>query len=120
MTFQNRKKLLLTLDGSDRGLQIIKVPEEFTETRKKEVKQAFDDAISRLARAGIASDRVTPCTVVGTSSRAEAIEEFARKNDCGLIVMGRKGPSRTDEFALGRVTNKVIQLAQNPTLWVVP
>jgi hypothetical protein len=37
----------------------------------------------------------------------------------GTIVMGRKGYSEVGEFELGRVTNKVIQLAGTMAVWVV-
>ncbi|MFC1880277.1 universal stress protein [Thermodesulfobacteriota bacterium] len=43
----------------------------------------------------------------------------AKQDSFGTIVMGRRGHSSVREFFVGRVTNKVIHLAIDRTVWVV-
>jgi nucleotide-binding universal stress UspA family protein len=57
--------------------------------------------------------------VAGASSRAGAIAAEARQNGYGTIVMGRRGHSRVRDFFIGRVTNKVIHVARDRTVWIV-
>jgi nucleotide-binding universal stress UspA family protein len=45
--------------------------------------------------------------------------EEARNSSCGTIVMGRRGLSRVEEFFMGRVSKKVLQLAKWNAVWVV-
>jgi nucleotide-binding universal stress UspA family protein len=39
--------------------------------------------------------------------------------DVGTIIMGRRGLSRTQDFFMGRVTNKVVYLAREKSVWIV-
>ncbi|UCD80927.1 MAG: universal stress protein, partial [Desulfobacterales bacterium] len=57
--------------------------------------------------------------IVGVQSRAEAIVNEARKQNYGTIVMGRRGLSQVKSFFIGRVTNKVIYLVKDRSVWVV-
>jgi nucleotide-binding universal stress UspA family protein len=52
-------------------------------------------------------------------SRAEAIVKEAREGDYGTIVLGRRGLSKVQEFLLGRVSNKVINIIRRRALWIV-
>ncbi len=57
--------------------------------------------------------------ITGVSSRAGAIVEEAKRGGCGTIVMGRRGLSKVEEFFMGRVSNKVINLARDMAVWLV-
>jgi nucleotide-binding universal stress UspA family protein len=72
-----------------------------------------------LGKAGVKGDQVSTKVVTGVASRAKAIVEEARKGGYGTIVMGRRGLSRLEEFYMGRVSNKVLQLAKEMAVWVV-
>ena len=95
-------------------------PSGFVRERKKEIEPVFADAKSRLAKAGFPSGRVKVEMISGVRSRAEAIAAKADRENYGVIVMGRKGLTRTEDFSMGRVTYKVVQLATHPTIWIVP
>jgi nucleotide-binding universal stress UspA family protein len=45
--------------------------------------------------------------------------EEAQKNGFGTIVIGRRGLSKVRQFMMGRVSNKVLQLARDLAVWVV-
>ena len=55
----------------------------------------------------------------GMGSRAGAIIEQAKLGGYGTIVLGRRGLSKIPEFFIGRVSNKVIQMAKERAVWIV-
>ena len=68
---------------------------------------------------GFKDDDISTKTVTGALSRAGAIVHEAKQGGYGTIVVGRRGLSKVQEFFMGRVCNKVIQLAKEHTVWVV-
>jgi nucleotide-binding universal stress UspA family protein len=92
----------------------------------KELEQAgsgidavFAEATKRLVEAGMEAARVSRKVVKGASSRAGAIVEEVEKGGFDTVVVGRRGLSKVQEFFMGRVSNKVIHLAKDKTVWVV-
>ncbi len=81
--------------------------------------EVFERAFMILEEHGVARDLVKTKVVSGVSSRAAAILDVASAEGCKTVVMGRRGLSRVEEFFMGRVSNKVIQLAKNHTVWIV-
>jgi nucleotide-binding universal stress UspA family protein len=79
----------------------------------------FEEATNRLLKGGVAPGRVAEKVVKGASSRAGAIADEAAHGDYDTIVVGRRGLSKVQEFFMGRVSNKVIHLAKDKTVWVV-
>ena len=79
----------------------------------------LEEAIDRLERAGLKRDRISTEIRSGAPSRAEAIVEEARSSGYGTIVVGRRGLSRVEEFFMGRVSKKILQLAKWTAVWVV-
>ncbi len=74
----------------------------------------------RLERAGFTPDKVEQLLIEGAASRAASIVEAAREGGFGTIVMGRKGLSDLSDFAMGRVTQKVLQASRGLAVWVIP
>jgi len=89
------------------------------EQAEKTIQEVFEKANGKFAKAGLDSDRVTTKIVTGATSRAKAIVEEAQAGGYGTIVVGRRGLSRVEEFYMGRVSSKVIQLAKEMAVWVV-
>ena len=93
---------------------------------QKEEAQIAEDArkylsvqSENLKKAGINSDFVI-LKATETSEIAEAILDYAEKNNIDLIVMsthGRSGPSR---WAFGSVTDKVVRTSSIPVLTIAP
>ncbi len=87
---------------------------------EKEIMQAlFDRRIRSLQKFGVDASRIRTRIVTGVDSRAGAVLAEAEKEDCGTIVLGRKGLSRVQEFLLGRVCSKVLEKARKQAVWVV-
>lgn len=67
----------------------------------------------------ISPERITARVLTGVRSRASSVIEDARKGGYGTIAVGRKGLSEVTDFSMGRVTNKLIQLAKDEILIIV-
>jgi len=93
--------------------------EKELEEAGKGMESVFADATKRLLRAGLAPARINEKMVRGSSSPAGVILEEAEQGGYDTIVVGRRGLSRVQEFFMGRVSNKIIQLAKDKTVWVV-
>lgn len=92
---------------------------EWLETMKREIDPAMEEAKGRLINAGFTSSRVTTKIISGKRSRAKALVEEAKEGGYGTIVMGRRGLSAVQDFFMGRVTNKVLHMADNMAVWIV-
>lgn len=97
-------------------------PEEYRqrliEEAESQIKPAFDKAIERLNAAGIKPERITTKVISGVTSRAGTIFDEAMRQGYGTVVIGRKGLSNIEEFDMGRVTSKLIQLSGSIALWI--
>ena len=98
-------------------------PEEYRqrliEEAENQIRPSFDAAIRILVSSGIEREKISTKVISGVTSRAGAIFEEALREGYGTVVVGRKGLSNVDEFDMGRVTGKLIQLAGGIALWVV-
>jgi len=79
----------------------------------------FDYAKTRLIDSGITQNQINTQIITGAKSRSGAIVKEAKQCGYGTIVVGRRGISNVNDFFMGRVSNKVIQLASRNTVWVV-
>ena len=86
---------------------------------KEMIEPVFQEATQRLEAAGYAPDRVHHEVVSGADSRAMGLIQFARQNDIGTLVMGRRGLSRVEDFLMGRVGHKIVNTVRNRAVWIV-
>jgi nucleotide-binding universal stress UspA family protein len=93
---------------------------ELVQQAKEDMKVVFENTKARLVKAGLEADKVTSKIIADVTSRAGAIVDEAKQGGYGTIVAGRRGLSRVEEFLMGRVSNKVTQLAKEMAVWVVP
>lgn len=89
------------------------------EESENEIRPAFEKATARLIAAGVKPDRIATKVISGVASRAGAIVEEARQGGFGTIVVGRKGLTKVEEYDMGRVSQKLTQMAGSMALWVV-
>lgn len=86
---------------------------------EKEMEILFKQCIEKMEKKGVDVSRISSKIVPGVYSRAGAIFGEAQEGGYGTIVMGRRGLSRVEEFVMGRVSSKVLQLAEEMAVWVV-
>jgi nucleotide-binding universal stress UspA family protein len=101
------------------GIAHLFLPKESLEDAETEANTVFDNAKRCLEDAGFTSGQMSTKLVSGVSSRAEAIVKEARDGDYGTIVLGRRGLSKVQEYLLGRVSNKVINVIRRRAVWIV-
>ncbi len=95
-----------------------RVGEEVDKSRE-EMKEVFKEARNCLVSAGFAPERVDCRIMEQVGSRSGAIVSEADQGGYDTIVVGRRGLSKVQEFIMGRVGSKVIQLAKKKAVWVV-
>ncbi|ABW67134.1 universal stress protein [Desulfosudis oleivorans] len=95
------------------------MPPELVDVLRKGIETHFAELREKLATSGFEAERILEHIVTGVSSRAEAIVAEAEAQDCSTIVVGRRGVSRVQEFFMGRVGNKVVQVGRDFTVWIV-
>lgn len=83
------------------------------------IQPVFQEAKRRLENAGYKPNRIHSEVVSGAESRAMAMIQFARQNDIGTLIMGRRGLSRVEDFIMGRVGHKIVNTVRNRAVWIV-
>ncbi len=94
-------------------------PVKYREFTRKEMTAELTSARKKLVDLGFKPHQISFEQISGVASRAGAIVAEAKQNSYGTIVMGRRGLSRVRDFFIGRVTNKVIHLARDRTVWII-
>lgn len=72
-----------------------------------------------LLEAGIPEVQLKTKVVDGTRDAASDILKEAKSNNCGTLVLGRRGHSGVKEFFMGSVTRKVLQGCAGMAVWLV-
>ena len=73
-----------------------------------------------LLEAGLREDQITKKLVDGSPSAAADILEEMKTSKAGSLFMGLHGYSNVEEFAMGSVTRKVLNQAEDMAVCVVP
>jgi len=118
----SKAKLIYVIRGkenNDPKIQRLYSPAKFTDTALKQMTAHLSLAGERLVDLGFKPHQISTELISGATSRARAIVTEAQRNEFGTIVMGRRGHSRARDFFIGRVTNKVIHLARDRTVWII-
>ena len=89
------------------------------EEARKSLEPAFHDARKVLLQAGFPPGKITEHVQSGVSSQAGGILDYAEREGYGTIVVGRRGLTKVQEFFMGSVSSKVVQLARDRAVWVV-
>jgi nucleotide-binding universal stress UspA family protein len=85
----------------------------------KLLEPSFDSARAALISNGVDPSAINQKIVSGTTNPAHAIIEEAEEGEYTTIVVGRRGLAKVEEFVMGRVSNRVIHMAKDRTVWVV-
>ncbi len=83
------------------------------------MRPSFEHARQILAAGGVDPARIQEKIARGAGNSAHAILQEAEEGGYDTIVVGRRGLSSVEEFAMGRISRRVIHLAKNKTVWVV-
>lgn len=125
----NRGRNTFTLFHAIRGIPINYegmeeiFPDEYRQQllddAERNIRPALKVAEAKLRRLDISPERICSKIIAGVGSRAATIMDEARRGGYGTIIMGRRGITEVQDFTMGRVTNKVVQIARDYTLSIV-
>lgn len=93
--------------------------EEMFRRTKSVVEPMMEEAVERLVAEGFKRNNISLEIKQNEYSRARSVVEDAEANGFGTIAVGRRGLSRVEEFFIGRVSKKILQLSANSTVWIV-
>jgi nucleotide-binding universal stress UspA family protein len=117
--FHGFKKFVREVFSSEGDKTAIEDIERELEHASKLLEPSFDKARGTLIASGVDQARVHQKIAQGAGNSAQAIIEEAEKGKYDTIVLGRRGISKVEEFVMGRVSNRVIHMARDKTVWVV-
>ncbi len=89
------------------------------EKHKNKMESFLDQAENLLMEAGLPAQRIKKRICWRCSDISKSILSEAEKGGCGTIVLGRRGISKAQEFFMGSISAKVIQLAGEKAVWIV-
>jgi nucleotide-binding universal stress UspA family protein len=92
---------------------------ELLDETKKEMSPLIQDAKKQLVDVGFESDNVFVELLDEEINRAYRLIKDAKDGGYGSIVVGRRGLGVVEEFVFGRVSAKVLNMAENMAVWVV-
>jgi nucleotide-binding universal stress UspA family protein len=117
-----RAKLVHVMRGKendDPEIQRFYSPARYAQKTLKEMTTELEAAAKQLVAMGFKPHQVSSELISGVASRARAIVTEAKESGYETIVMGRRGHSQVRDFFIGRVTNKVIHLARDRSVWII-
>ena len=85
----------------------------------RQIEPSFPEAEARLIDAGFHPDHVYIRILENVRSRAESLTRVAEEDGFGTLVVGRRGLSVVREFTMGRVSRKVLHMADQRAVWIV-
>lgn len=90
------------------------------DTGSHEIGLHLKEACKRLLDEGIAPEQISIKINVADRERGYRIVQEAKENQFGSVVMGRRELiTFIDEYFIGRVSDKVLKLADQLALWIV-
>ena len=111
------------MKGSNSEIKLVHVIRsgysEYLKELEIRIESFFESAKKKLQRSGIDPKTISTKIISGAQSRAVAIYHEATQSKFDTIVVGRRGLSRVQSFVMGRVSNKVIQIAKNKAVWII-
>jgi len=95
------------------------IENERVKIRTKKIEPELEKAVEKLKSLGFDTKNADSGIIEAYLSRALGLYETAEKNAWGTIFIGRKGVSKVQDFIIGRVGEKVIQMAFDKAVWIV-
>lgn len=87
--------------------------------RKLKIEPALAQAAQLLQEKGVASENVDTGIIHGYVSRSLGLIDTAEREKWGTLLVGRRGLSRIQDFLIGRVGEKLVEMAREQTVWII-
>ncbi|MCW7755005.1 universal stress protein [Desulfobotulus sp. H1] len=86
---------------------------------KNKMNPALDKAVQILKERGVHAKNIDTAIIEGYMSRSLGLLDTAEKEKWGTIFVGRRGISRVQDFFIGRVGEKLIEMAKQQAVWII-
>ena len=106
-------------DASAYEGDLLHLAKEQLEQAQNDMKSYFKQCVDALVKRGAVPENIKTRIVPGVYSHAGAIFGEALNGNYGTIVLGRRGLSLVEEFTMGSISSKVLQLAEEMAVWIV-
>lgn len=87
--------------------------------RKEKMEPLLIKAADEFIMQGFLPSRVHWSMLNRTTSRSKTLLATARTESYGSVILGRKGYSAVEEFFMGRVGKKVVEMAEGVAVWII-
>jgi nucleotide-binding universal stress UspA family protein len=87
--------------------------------RREQMGPKMNAACQVLIRQGFSPSTIRFSFVDKTTSRSQALIAMADKQPCSTLVVGRRGHTAVEEFFMGRVGRKSVELSRDMAVWII-
>lgn len=119
MLFHAMRRMGYPAFGTGAFSPLKELEEQMYQENEQTINAVFEEAKSRLMKAGFFERDISTKIVRGVPSRPRAILGEAIAQNIGSIFVGRQGITQTEEYRIGRIPYKLISLAENMAIWIV-
>ncbi|TWI75298.1 nucleotide-binding universal stress UspA family protein [Desulfobotulus alkaliphilus] len=87
--------------------------------RRMRIEPAMEKALLILKEHSVKKANMESRIVTGYMNRSLGLLDTAEKEGWGTIFVGRRGISRIQDFLMGRVGEKLVEMARDQAIWIV-
>lgn len=98
---------------------VAEMEEVYIKLRMEKIKPGLQKACDFFVSRGFLYPSVHWSFNKRTASRSRELVDMAGTQNCGSLVLGRRGHSAVKEFFMGRVGKKVVNMAKSIAVWII-
>lgn len=87
--------------------------------RKLKIEPAMEKALHVLRERSVKPENMESRIVHGYMNRSIGLLDTAEKEGWGTLIVGRRGISRVQDFFIGRIGEKLVEMAMDQAIWIV-
>ncbi|TYT75241.1 universal stress protein [Desulfobotulus mexicanus] len=87
--------------------------------RRMKIEPAMEKALQILKEHSVEKTNMESLIITGYMNRSLGLLDMAEKEGWGTIFVGRRGVSRIQDFLMGRVGEKLVEMARDQAIWIV-
>lgn len=93
---------------------------DYQQEKEKGAQAIFQESEDILLQQGISPEIIkTKCVMAEDKTISQVILDSREEEDCGAIVVGKRGVSKAEEFLFGSISSNLIHQNANFAVWVV-
>ncbi len=93
---------------------------DYQQEKEEGAQAIFKESEDILLQHGISPEIIkTKCVMADNKTISQVILDGREEEDCGTIVVGKRGVSKAEEFLFGSISSNLIHQNANFTVWVV-